>query len=99
MVLLFSKPEMPRKLIKPNVPSGTAPGVNKAKLDQRRPLIGSSLIEVWLMLVEKSCCEVLMTGASALTSYGAGYRANAQRDFEARLASDFNHDVFTSSSD
>src|SRR4030095_10863039 len=56
------------KLIKPNVPSGTAPGVNNAKLDQRRPLIGSSLIEVWLMLVEKSCWLVLITGASALTS-------------------------------
>src|SRR6185295_1875061 len=68
MVLLFSRPEMPRKLIKPNVPSGTAPGVNNAKLDQRRPLIGSSLIDVWLMLVEKSCCVVLRTGASALTS-------------------------------
>src|SRR5690349_2615328 len=59
---------MPRKLIKPNVPSGTAPGVNNAKLDQRRPLMGSSLIAVWLMLLEKSCCVVLMTGASALTS-------------------------------
>src|SRR5687767_848068 len=68
MVLLFSKPEIPRKLIRPKLPSGTAPGVNRAKLDQRRPLIGSSLIEVWLMLVEKSCCVVLITGASALTS-------------------------------
>src|SRR6185369_6564137 len=68
IVLLFSRPEIPRKLIKPNVPSGTAPGVNNAKLDQRRPLIGSSLIEVWLMLLEKSCWVVLMTGASALTS-------------------------------
>src|SRR5574338_1481918 len=68
IVLLFSNPEMPRKLIKPNVPSGTAPGVNRAKLDQRRPLIGSSLIEVWLMLLEKSCWVVLITGASALTS-------------------------------
>src|SRR5690242_21812164 len=47
IVLLFSRPEMPRKLIKPNVPSGTAPGVSSAKLDQRRPLMGSSLIEVW----------------------------------------------------
>src|SRR5215213_3040314 len=68
IVLLFSKPEMPRKLIRPNVPSGTAPGVNNAKFDQRRPLIGSSLMEVWFMLVEKSCCVVLITGASALTS-------------------------------
>src|SRR5690242_14595089 len=68
IVLLFSRPEMPRKLIKPNVPSGTAPGVSSAKLDQRRPLMGSSLIEVWLTLLEKSCCVVLMTGASALTS-------------------------------
>src|SRR5690242_14737804 len=68
IVLLFSRPEMPRKLIKPNVPSGTAPGVSSAKLDQRRPLMGSSLIEVWLTLLEKSCCVVLITGASALTS-------------------------------
>ena len=67
-VLLFSKPEMPRKLIRPKLPSGTAPGVRMAKLDQRRPFTGSSLMEVWLMLVEKSCCVVLITGASALTS-------------------------------
>ena len=66
-VLLFSSPEMPRKLINPNVPSGTVPGVRIAKLDQRRPLVGRLLIEVWLMLVEKSCCCVLMTGASLVT--------------------------------
>ncbi len=68
MVLLFNSPEMPRKLIRPNVPSGTAPGESNAKLDQRRPLIGSSLIEVWLKLLEKSCWEVLITGASEVTS-------------------------------
>jgi hypothetical protein len=67
-VLLFSSPEIPRKLIRPKLPSGTAPGVRMAKLDQRRPFTGSSLMEVWLMLVEKSCCVVLITGASALTS-------------------------------
>jgi hypothetical protein len=39
-----------------------------AKLDQRRPLTGSSLIEVWLRLLEKSCWEVLITGASEVTS-------------------------------
>jgi hypothetical protein len=32
IVLLFSKPEMPRKLIKPKVPSGTEPGVSMAKV-------------------------------------------------------------------
>src|SRR6185436_53253 len=68
IVLLFNNPEIPRKLIKPKVPSGTAPGVSRAKLDQRRPLMGSSLMEVWLMLLEKSCWEVLMTGASEVTS-------------------------------
>ena len=95
IVLLFSKPEMPRKLIKPKLPSGTAPGVNKAKLDQRRPLIGSSLIEVWLILVENLCCEVLMTGASALTSTVPVTGPTLSATFEARLAPDFNHDVFT----
>src|SRR5918993_3764262 len=45
-VLLLSKPEIPRKLMRPKLPSGTAPGVRIAKLDQRRPLTGSSLIEV-----------------------------------------------------
>ena len=45
-VLLFSRPEMPRKLIRPKLPSGAALGVRIAKLDQRRPLTGSSLIEV-----------------------------------------------------
>src|SRR6185295_6957309 len=68
IVLLFRSPEMPRKLIRPKVPSGTAPGESSAKLDQRRPLIGSSLIDVWLKLLEKSCCEVLITGASEVTS-------------------------------
>src|SRR5688572_29314614 len=89
MVLLFSKPEIPRKLIKPNVPSGTAPGVNNAKLDQRRPLIGNSLIEVWLILVEKSCCVVLITGASALTSTEpvTGPTASATSRFVSRPTS------------
>src|SRR6185369_795566 len=67
-VLLLRSPEMPRKLIRPKLPSGVALGVRIAKLDQRRPFTGSSLIEVWLRLVEKSCCVVLITGASALTS-------------------------------
>src|SRR3712207_8637329 len=68
IVLLLSRPEMPRKEMRPNVPSGTAPGVRSAKLDQRRPLMGRLLIEVWLMFVEKSCCSVLMTGASLVTT-------------------------------
>src|SRR5215475_11697011 len=53
-VLLFSSPEIPRKLIRPNVASGTELGVRRAKSDQRRPLIGNSLMAVWLMLVVKS---------------------------------------------
>jgi hypothetical protein len=58
---------MPRKEMRPKVPSGTAPGVSSAKLDQRRPLMGRLLIEVWLTFVEKSCCSVLTTGASLVT--------------------------------
>src|SRR2546422_3773898 len=38
------------------------------KSEARRPLMGSSLMEVWFRLLEKSCCDVLMTGASEVTS-------------------------------
>ena len=38
-----------------------------AKVDQRRVLVGRLAIVVWLMLVEKSDCSVLMMGDSAVT--------------------------------
>src|SRR6185369_8759242 len=71
IVLLLSKPEIPRKLINPNVPSGTALGERTAKLDQRRPLIGNSLIDVWLKLLLLPLSLVLTTGASDVTCTSA----------------------------
>src|ERR1700676_1955531 len=65
-VLLFRRPEIPRKLMSPKPPSTAVPGVDKAKLNQRRPLMGRLLMDVWLMLVAKSCCSVLTTGAELL---------------------------------
>ena len=53
---------MPRKLTRPKLPSGAAPGVISAKVDQRRVLVGRLAIVVWLMLVEKSACSRLMSG-------------------------------------
>ena len=66
-VLLFNSPEMPRKLTRPKLPSGAAPGVISAKVDQRRVLVGRLAIVVWLMLVEKSACSRLMSGDCATT--------------------------------
>ena len=59
---------MPRKLTRPKLPSGAAPGVIRAKVDQRRVLVGRLAIVVWLMLVEKSACSRLMSGDCATTS-------------------------------
>src|SRR5262245_49412991 len=58
---------MPRKLMRPNVPSGAAPGVESTKFDQRRALTGRLLMDVWLMFVERSADSRLMTGVSATT--------------------------------
>src|ERR1035441_2541334 len=66
-VLLFSRPEIPRKLTSPKPPSVDAPGVARAKLNQRRPLMGRLLMDVWFRLVEKSCCSRLTDDASAVT--------------------------------
>src|SRR5215831_15661492 len=70
-VLLFSSPETPRKLIKPKVWSGTEPGVRRAKSDHRRPLIGSSLIDIWLIFVVNSLDSVLTAPALATMSTAA----------------------------
>ena len=40
IVLLLSSPEMPRKLIKPKLPSGTEPGVRSAKFGPATPVDG-----------------------------------------------------------
>ena len=69
---MLSNPEMPRKLMRPKLASGTVPGVSSAKFDQRAPLMGNSLIEVWFMLLEKSCCVVLMTGADPVAFSDVG---------------------------
>ena len=45
------------------------------------------------MLLEKSCCVVLITGASAVTSTVPVTGPTERANFERRLASDFNHDV------
>ena len=52
----------------PNVPSGTALGERIAKFDQRLPLMGNSLIEVWLKWLAFALSFVLTIGASAVTS-------------------------------
>src|SRR5262249_4405498 len=70
-VLLFSSPETPRKLINPKVLSGTEPGVRRAKSDHRRPLMGNSLIDVWLIFVVKSLDSVLTAAALATMSTAA----------------------------
>src|SRR5258707_13272557 len=68
-VLLLSKGLMPRKLMRPKpLPSLTAPGVRRAKLDQRPLLIGKLLMAVSLTTFENSCDVVLTIGISALTS-------------------------------
>src|SRR5260370_32945198 len=66
-VLLFSNPEIPRKLSRPKLPSGTTPGVSRAKVDQRRPLMGNSLMDFSSTLEAKSAWLVLTRGASAET--------------------------------
>src|SRR5688572_25951004 len=67
-VLLLSSPEMPRKLINPKLPSGTEPGVRMTKFDQRRPLMGSSLMAVWLMLEVNSLDSRLTAPVAATMS-------------------------------
>src|SRR5216683_5647477 len=67
-VLLLSKPEMPRKLTRPKPPSGTAPGVERANVDQRRPLMGKFSMVVWFMLVVKSARSVVIIGSSAVAT-------------------------------
>ena len=67
-VLLFNSPETPRKLTSPKFPSGTAPGVESAKVDQRLPLIGKLSMVVELIFVEKSARSVVITGASAVAT-------------------------------
>src|SRR5262245_20852929 len=71
IVLLFSSPEIPRKLIKPKVPSGVEPGVKRAKSDQRRPLMGNPLIAVWSMLEVNSLDSRLTAAALATMSTAA----------------------------
>src|SRR5713101_5646445 len=66
-VLLFNNPEIPRKLSRPKLPSGTTPGVSRAKVDQRRPLMGNSLMDFSSTLEAKSAWLVLTRGASAVT--------------------------------
>src|SRR5216684_4789385 len=66
-VLLFNNPEIPRKLSRPKLPSGTTPGVNSAKVDQRRPLMGNSLMDFSSTLEAKSAWLVLTRGTSAET--------------------------------
>src|SRR5260370_29242658 len=67
-VLLFNRPEIPRKLTRPKFPSATAPGVLKAKYDQRRPFIGISLMNFWLTLLEKAGVAVETNGVELVTS-------------------------------
>src|SRR2546427_11341208 len=71
---------MPRKLISPKpLASLTAPGVSKAKLDQRPPLMGRLLIAVWSSVGANSCELVLTCGTSALTTIVAPAEATLRR--------------------
>ena len=92
-VLLFRNPEIPRKLIRPNVPSGAAPGVLSTKFDQRRALTGRFSIDVWLMLVERSADSRLMTGVSRDDATDSVCPATPMRDVQVRHAPDFDDDA------
>src|SRR3981189_3492541 len=79
-VLLFRRVLMPRKLIRPKpLASLTAPGVSKAKLDQRPPLMGRLLMAFWSVVGGNSAAEVLACGTSALTTIVAPAEATLRR--------------------
>src|SRR3982075_778656 len=71
---------MPRKLIRPKpLASLTAPGVSKAKLDQRPPLMGRLLMAFWSIVGANSAELVLTWGTSALTTIVAPAEATFKR--------------------
>src|SRR5690348_15352290 len=61
IMLLLYRPDMPRKLSRPKPPSLVVPGVESAKLSQRRPLIGRFIISLRLT-TELTSVLVVSTG-------------------------------------
>src|SRR6266481_3810968 len=79
-VLLFRRVLMPPKLMSPKpLASLTAPGVSKAKLDQRPPLMGRLLMAFWSIVGANSAELVLTCGTSALTTIVAPAEATFTR--------------------